>query len=154
MQNGRLGSNSCLGIISRRELGGKGIELGHRTCAVRELADPQQCEPLTVVLGLVLPVDEGRQVGQNHVFGRAAKNVVDPAVMVAPQNLSRPPVVCQDGRRERSPGLCRNWHSEGELNGGTRQVVPNLPMPGSSKCQSWNEIGPKWRGCLLDLTNS
>src|SRR4029453_12143612 len=36
-----------------------------------------------------------------------------------------------------------NWHSAGELNGGTRQVVSNLPLPGSSKCQPWKRIDPR-----------
>ena len=55
--------------------------------------------------GLVRPLQEGRQVRQDQALGLAAEHVVDPAVLVA--RLIRPPVVGQDGRRERLPGFRR-----------------------------------------------
>src|SRR5262245_65678522 len=77
---------------------GIGIKAGHGAGAVRELASAEKGKSLVVVLRLVLPVQERRQVRQDHVFGLAAEHVQGNSVNVA--HLIRAPVVRQDGRRE------------------------------------------------------
>ena len=64
-------------VIHQGRAGGKGIggEAGHRAGAVCELAGPEEGEPLVVVLGLVFPVHEGRQVRQDQAFSLAAQCV-------------------------------------------------------------------------------
>src|SRR5262245_30107843 len=67
-----------------------------------------RCRPLSVTdlePELGLPHQEGEQARPDQALGLAAEHVADPAVLVA--HLRRPPVVTQDRRRQRFPGLLR-----------------------------------------------
>src|SRR5262249_25728747 len=61
----------------------------------------QKGQPFVVVLGLVLPLQECRQLREDHALGLATEHMADP--LVAAVRLKRLPVVRQAGRRERFP---------------------------------------------------
>jgi hypothetical protein len=64
---------------------GLGVEAGQR--AIRELAAPQEGQPLVVVLESVLPVQERRQVREDHSLGLAPEHAGTPAEQVCLPHL-------------------------------------------------------------------
>ena len=71
-------------VLGQVRVGGesRGVQAGRGRAAVLELADPQQGEPLVVVLRLIFALQKCRQVREDQRLGLAAEDVSDPGVVV------------------------------------------------------------------------
>src|SRR5262249_43775849 len=84
-RTGRAIAVACREVVRQEWVRAESVQVeasqGER--ATREPAGPQQRHSLVVVLGLVLPIQEGREVRQDQGLGLAAEHVRAPIVREA-----------------------------------------------------------------------